>query len=687
MLLIGLLLPIYSSSLTSSWQMDDRPNILNNSRLHLKDLMPESLWQTFFTNQGRIEKKLFRPLPSLTLGLNWYFNGNNPFGYHLVNLGLHILTAWILYRLFFLLLVLFNPKARACCFSENHAAAVLAAIFWAINPIQIQAVTYIVQRMAVMAGLSYAAGLLAYVKFRTASGRGKQWYWGTACILCFFCGLGSKENAVMLPFSMLLMEWIFFQGGRMDFLYRPKFWFFAVPLSIMGLWLVLSLTNGSPLQYLRGSYGSRPFTLEERLLTQPRVLLGYLSQIFYPLPKRFSIAHDVTVSVSLFHPWATLPSILAVFGMIGGAIFLARRRSIIAFAVLFFFLNHAVESTVFPLELVFEHRNYLPSFFLFLPLSVGLQRVLIELGRAQRHFLQVGIATATISVVIAIGLGTYTRNLAWATDISLWSDAVSKAPNNIRPLATLAIKLAWQEHPSPTDYRRALNLFQRTLDLTPASRIMERAETLGNMAAIHFLQGENQRAIAIYRQAMELDPDFLKHRSDLVKPLIITGQFEEALHHAAYLVDRQPDNPDYLNLQGMIYLWQNRPAEALPCFQHALAKDKISPAISLNMGLALTRLAHFKNGRWFCQRAIGQSPHDLDPWLALIENRSRAGDENKAEYYAQRLVGFFPVAIIVARLKDMKSDYRNAPLSFEHIASYVENALQASVNSIPIADK
>ena len=121
-------------------------------------------------------------------------------------------------------------------------------------------------------------------------------------------------------------------------------------------------------------------------MTEPRVLCIYLSQLFYPVPTRLSIEHDIIYSTSLIRPWTTLPAILGVFFLIGLAGRQMRRRPMLSFAILFFFLNHAVESSVLPLELIFEHRNYLPSMFLFVPVAIGLQRVL-DFYRAKQSVL------------------------------------------------------------------------------------------------------------------------------------------------------------------------------------------------------------------------------------------------------------------------------------------------------------
>jgi len=679
-LIIVIVFLVYSNSFQAEWHMDDRPNIVNNRDLHIQNLMPESIWQTFFANQGREEPKLFRPLACFTFAVNWYIGQDDTFGYHVVNLGFHIATAIALYILLIRLLSLvYMPGEHKK--THVYSIALFAAVLWAVHPIQTQAVTYIVQRMAVMAAFFYVLSVLYYVKARTADSIKQKWIFALLCVLWFLCAMGSKENAIMVPFSLVLVEWIFFQKGRTDFLRWPATWCTFAGLAIVAIISVLVLTGGAPLDTMRGWYGSRPFSFEERLLSQPRVVLTYLSQIFYPLPERFSIAHDVTLSKSVFFPWTTLPAIATIFAMISGALFLVKRHPLLSFAILFFFLNHVIESSILPLEIVFEHRNYLPTMFLFLPIAAGLISLLLKLKQDNR--LVHGImSVAIVFMLISVGISTYSRNEAWATGITLWSDAAQKAPSSVRPIVTLGIKLAWQDSPSQSDYKYALSLFRRALNLPEAARKTEKVEILNNIASTYFHMGEYDKAIATYLEALEIDPSFLKNRSGVLGPLILSGNFEDALYHAEHLIDRRPQNPDYLSRMGFIHLWMGNADEALPFFQKALAYGPNRPSLLLNIGVTLTRLESFENGRWLLHQSAKRSQGELVPLLALIENRVRAGDHETAAAYARYVVSRFPAPVIYNTLDNADKNYQSAPITPKHIAQFIEIELKISTFNI-----
>lgn len=657
----AIVIPVYANTFDAAWHLDDLPNIVNNKALHLSTTTPQHLWNTFFASPLH-PGNLYRPLACLSFALNYYFGGVNPPGYHLVNLGFHLATAFALFLLSVRILSFARIRGET---TENSpdifSIALLGTILWAIHPIQTQAVTYIVQRMAVMAAFFYLLAMLCFLKARTAETFREQCQYTVFCLFCFLCALGSKENAIMLPFTLMLMEWCFFRKGGSGFLRRPFTWILVCLVVIAATICVVKAGGG-----LIKGYDSRPFTLYQRLLTEPRVLLGYLTQILLPAPERFSITHDITVSTSIFHPWTTLPAVLVMTGLIFGALLAAPIYPVAAFSVLFFFLNHVVESSVLPLELVFEHRNYLPSLFLFLPIAASLLR-LIAKSKKKSPVFHLILGLTIILMIVSLGLSTYMRNSAWATERSLWADAARKAPNSIRPLVTLGIEYGWKENPSPIDHDYAIALFRKALELPQTARKTERVEIMGNIAGVYSRRGDYDKAISTYLEALRIDTKFLKNRYDLIKALILKGRFAEAEHHARYLTARRPHDPQYSDILGFILLWRGQYNEALEYMRRAFEKNLQSLPLSLNIGIALTRMDCYENGRWFLLKSTQMNSRAPMPWFALIENRLRAGDSAGAADYAKEVVSRFAVSAIFEQIEKPGNDYRSAPLSMEMI--------------------
>ena len=309
-LIILLIFPIYTNTLNASWQLDDDPNIVNNSRLHIDNLLPSTLYKTFFAYPGT-EIKLYRPLPMLTFALNWYFGRDDPAGYHLINILIHIFTSFVLLALTW---TLFRTPILKGRYSKQdvYFISLLSATLWAINPIQTQAVTYIVQRMAAMATLFYLLGILFYIKARISQTPLKRVLLFLLCFISLLCALGSKENAAIFPIALILVEISFFPKLIMKGLKFPFPRLVAEISTIVFLLSIFMYSKGNFFFFLRGYDSIRYFDLWERLITQPRVIIFYLTQIFYPIPQRLSVSHDIQVATSIIDPWTTLPTILII---------------------------------------------------------------------------------------------------------------------------------------------------------------------------------------------------------------------------------------------------------------------------------------------------------------------------------------------------------------------------------------
>ena len=672
-LLFLLILPVYSNTFHASWNLDDQPNIVTNDRLHIDNLMPTTLWKTLFAHPGSKEK-LYRPLACLTFAINWYFGKNNTFGYHAVNIGIHILCAFFLYLT---ILYLFQTPRLKTRYQPEDAffISLLGAALWALNPIQTQAITYIVQRMAAMAAMFYILGLYFYLKGRLSDNLRHQIIFFVACFLSFCLSMGSKENGVMMPFSLILVEIVFFQGIGQPTANTKKFWtaLVIVVFTLLIIYASFMFTRVN-LSTIFDHDSDRSFSVYERLLTESRIVLYYLSQIFYPIPTRLSVEHDFVVSTSLLKPWMTLPSILMICGLIGLSFVRLWKNPLIAFGILFFFMNHVVESTVILLELIFEHRNYLPSAFLFLPVAAGI-KALLNLYTKKKLFMRGCIISFVVLLMVGLGWSTYLRNNVWKNKQTLWQDAALKAPGSARPINILAIDLAWGENSDPRRYDKALALFAKSLPLHK-HRSYHIADILGNMASVYSHNHQYERAVDLHERALKIDPGFTKCRYDLTNTLILMGRWEEASKHADLVISKGSVKDDYYNIKGFILLWQKKADLALPYFQKALSLSPNKASILLNTGVTLSSMGNHKNAEWFLLRAVKNSPRDINSLFALIENCVRANDMQKAEKYTERLISSFSLDLVTRNLEILPVNYRFAPISKELIAPLIEKKIR-----------
>jgi len=671
-LLFLFVLIIYSNSFKSSWHLDDYPNIVDNPKLHINNLHPSSILETFYSlyDKGSYQsEKLYRPIPCLTFALNWYFDKNNVAGYHIINILIHIVTAFIL---FFATLQLFKTPALKQNQNNIMSISLLSTVLWAIQPVHVQAVTYIVQRMASMAAMFYILSIYFFLKGRNSDLNSGKKYFFTACFLSYIFAFFSKENAVILPLTLVLIEIVFYEKFKNTD--KRIIWIcFGSGMVLFALSSVM-LLKGDIFSFLSG-YDTRPFTMSERLLTQPRILIFYLSQLFYPVSTRISIHHDVIISRSLFDPLTTFPSIIAVAGIIGLGIYWIRKYPVFSFAVLFFFLNHAIESSIIPLELIFDHRNYLPSFFLFLPVASGIYK-LLDYYEKEKRVIYYSLILFMVCLLTGIGISTYTVNIAWATEKTLWEDAMEKAPNSFRP----PHNLAWYYYEKIGRYDIALELYKKSLSLTSVIKIKYKALAFNNIANIYYRFNNYDMAIKYYKEALKEYTGYAPARFNMIYALLLAGIPDEALKNIEILLKIYPDNIEYLKTRGFILLKSGQVEDSIQIFNKALEMAPDDGQALMNMGIALSMSNLYEKAEYYLKKAL--SYDRLIVLFSLIENRLKADDINSAEKYSQELLNSFNFNAIINRLKENRENILGFPISEEMIALFISDRLNKKADRL-----
>ncbi len=650
--------------------MDDRPQILTNHRIQITEISLNQLTQAA---HGRIGTgTLYRPVAAISLALNWYFGQNSVTGYHIVNFLIHLSTAWVLFltvrTLLSTPLFLNRYTSGEICF-----IAVFASLFWALNPLQTQAVTYIVQRMAALSALFSLLTLLCYLKARLSQKNNTKAIFFTCTALSFLLAIFSKENAVIIILTFPIFELLFFQQKLSRQIIKK-----LIQGILLGLVIVLlSVIALRPelFDFIPNYYRNRPFTLSERFLTEQRVVIFYLTQLFFPAPYRLSVEHDFILSTSLFTPWTTIAAICFNVFLVFFAVKNGRKYPLLSLAILFFYLNHIIESTIVPLELIFEHRNYLPSLFLFLPVVQG-SLFLIKRPGGNKFITFSLIGTLTLLLGLS-GFATYQRNKVWQTEESLWIDALRKAPDSARPLANLAIRLAWGPSPSEAKYRKALELTQRTLELRMSRTRLDAAQ-LGNMASIHNQLGEHNQALSFYKKAIALAPEDANIRYNYCKTLIMKGDFTQAKQELILIIERGFIHPDYFNMLGFLNLWLNQPDEALPAIQRALKSAPGRADILLTLSKTFSMLGLHNKAKWYLSLARNNGRDDAVISLSIIENALLSGNKQEAKKELQRSIDHFPLRYFLSPLTGSTVDRnRQIPLETNILIPYLQSELPA----------
>lgn len=539
-LILAILVGIsYRDALQNDFHFDDRENIVDHPPVHMKAFDLPSLalaWsQPLLYN---------RPLPSLTFAVDWWRGHGQAQAFQETNLLLHIINAVLV----FLLLRLIGGLSRGApppTAARTGLVMLLGAALWAVHPIQVQAVTYIVQRMAELAALFSLVSVICYIQWRTAEKH--RWPWLVGMLTAFALGAVSKENAWITPGLWWLAEFGLCRGGRPLFGKRADVILFALPF-LVGCYVVFDIASGTgPIsqRYLPG-YAVRDFSLAERLLTQPRVVIFHISQTLMPMPGRFSVEHDYILSSNLFNPPSTALALAVILAWCaaGLAALISLNHRLTGFWMLWIPVTLAVESSAVPLEMVFEHRMYLPSVGL-----VGLVVLVLTSPRLDSR-LAAGIGTAALLALLWI---TPQQVRVWRSDFSLYENAVRVAPGSARAWSNYGGELVKSGRSE-----EAVKALRRSIQLNPRNHV-----TWDTLGVIYMDADDLANADLALRKAYQLG----------------------AAHHTT------------LNHMGELYLKMGNAAAAADQFSAAAKKLPDEPVYRWNLAVAQEKLGDCRSAR------------------------------------------------------------------------------------------
>ncbi len=536
-------LALYANSLHGPFVFDDLHSISRNPDIQITDLSPGSLFRAAFAPFSPN-----RPVPKATFGIQAWMSGQDPYAFHLVNVLIHAMTGLLLYLL--LRITLSLAPAPPGDESASRLVPLAATALWLVHPVQTQSVAYIVQRMNSMAALFFVGSLVAYARGRLSSGKWNRAGWFAGCAACGAAAVGSKEIAATLPVFLFLYEWFFFQDLSGRWLLR-KLPAIAV-LAVLAALVVLVYTDFQPLARILKSYETRDYTLIQRVMTEWRVLLWYITFFLAPLPFRQTLDHDFSLSRSLFSPPSTFLCGLLILAALAWAVWAARRRRLLSFAVFWFFGNLAMESSVFGLELLFEHRMYLPSMFV----SAALVVLAFSVLRGPRERIWV-----LSSVVAVFAVLTVARSAVWSDEFRLWTDSANKSPHKMRPRLNLGALHLEAGRPD-----LAVPWLTEALKMDP-----DNAWTLYNLGQAKGDLGKTTEEKDLYQRALAKDPDLAEAHNNLGLALIREGKIEEGMAHVNRAIELKPANPKALLNAGLAFLKADRFQEAAGYLEKALA--------------------------------------------------------------------------------------------------------------------
>lgn len=546
-LLIGI---AFQDAPDNDFHLDDQPNIVNHEPIRLQTFSVSGIWQA-----GSDAMLPRRVLPSITFAIDWLRGDGDPRPFIWTNLFIHSANAILVAILLILLLRAQMPSRKIT--PLWFVPILLATAIWAIHPIQIQAVTYIVQRMASMATFFALISLISYILGRQAERL--NWAWFSAASISFIAAMACKENAAIVLILIILVEFGIIRHGKPLIRSRWEYTLLVLPALLVLYTLADVISGAGPLTtWVTPGYSMRNFTMDERLLTQPRVVFFHLSQILWPSPGRFSLEHDFAASTGLLSPPVTLAAIAALFAWVGGGLWLLLRHPstrVWGFCLLWAPATLAIESSFISLEMVFEHRMYFPLIGLLGLLAMGLQNATAS-----------GIRTAGLSVVLSCGflifclIATLQRVPHWQSTLMLYESAIAHAPSNPRLRANLG-----------SEYFKAEKFAQSQQATEAALR----------------LEPNNLQALEIYGSLL-LRAGQVSQAEQIFQRALAQGEPSHAL----------------INQLGFLAVRQGNFSRARSLFLQAAEQMSWNPAYIWNAALALERTGDCTQARQFWQRYL-----------------------------------------------------------------------------------
>ncbi|MCX7552937.1 hypothetical protein OS175_03520 [Marinicella sp. S1101] len=363
--------------------------------------------------------QLKRPVSMLSFLLDAQQWPADPYSFKRTNLIIHVLNGCLLFALIRLLFATKPDWSR-----YQIAIAFFAAGTWLVHPFLVSTTLYVVQRMAMLPLTFMLLGLLilTWSRIRQDASGFKQQFLSVfiAVPVMTFLAVLSKENGALFLLLVLLYDRFILQSfmGLPALLPKISFWLIKLPAAVFVIAILIKVPD------LMGRYEVRDFTVIERIMTQMRVLSDYLYQLFFPRYLTYGVFTDAfPVSKGLLQPITTLVATAFIIGILVIAYLLRHRFVWFSFAVFFYFTAQLLESTIIPLEIYFEHRNYLASIFLTIPVIMPI----IKLVEKSKIFWLV-----PISMLLFLSFTTYIKSNMWGNNMQLHQIALQRFPASIR---------------------------------------------------------------------------------------------------------------------------------------------------------------------------------------------------------------------------------------------------------------
>jgi len=567
LLILGLGIAVYAKTNSFPFFFDDVPYLKLNPVIRSFSFItdPESVLHMGIYSDVK-NNVLLRPVAYASFALNYTLHGLDVWGYHLLNLILHLCNGLLVYLL--VRLVLRTPAMEGSGDTAGHGTVerhrflpLFCALLFTVHPLQTQAVTYIIQRFVPLCTFFTLGSLVLYGYARHAAQRPVR----VACYLfslaaCILAML-SKEIAFTIPIMIALYEIAFLDGAPRKRAARlvPFLLSMAIiPSILLKLSALTDIDDSESIADAINLVNFKGTSSWDYLITQFGVMTRYLRLLVLPINQNFD--YDYQLQTQFFTPAVLLPLfILLVIAVTGVWLLIHSRKrrnpeaglcALTAFGIFWFFITQAVVSSIVPIEdLIFEHRAYLPSIGFFMATLAGVALLYNTRKPGKSLYASpVVIGILSIAVLVYASAG-FKRNSIWEDKITFWRDVVSKSPNKARPHVNLGLALLDEPHQN-------LEMIEKMKKITalglPGLFPQENSGPFKPQLS-PYDQDQVDNAIHEFRSAIRIRPKWMAAHLDLGDALLLKGDLEEAKKEIATAQAIAPKSFTPYLLLGKLY--------------------------------------------------------------------------------------------------------------------------------------
>jgi len=598
----------YQNSFTGSFVFDDVVSIIRNPTI--RHLWPP--WQALSPPHGNGLPVEGRPFINLSLAINYALGGYVVWGYHALNLAVHVLAGLTLLGVVHRTLL--QPSLRERFGASANGLALTTAVIWTVHPLQTESVTYVIQRAESIMGLCYLLTMYCFIR---GAGSVRPWLWYSLCVTACALGMSSKEVMVSAPLMVMLYDRTFISGSFREAWRQRR----PLYLALAGSWIVLAyLVVGAA-----GRGGTAGFAGKsiwwQYALTQSCAITRYLMLSVWPRPLVFDYGTNLVTGIGQVVQCALVVGLL----MIGTAISV-RRWPALGFLGCWFFAILAPSSSVVPVvtQTVAEHRMYLPLAAVIAGVTMGGFTLIRDICGVQHKTwrLVAGGAGATVALVLMVL--TIQRNNDYHSGFSIWRDTVAKCPGNARARTNLGFALQqagrWQD---------AVGQYEQALQIDP-----DYVDAHLDLASILLALGRPQEAAVQCRDALRILPDYIGARVNLGNALLQMGQVPDAIVEYEHALRIKPDFVEAHNNLGNALAYQGRLPEAVEHWEQALRLQPDYADAHINLGMTLLRSGRFPEAAGHWEQVVRLKPDYAEAHYNLGVCREKTGQvrEGIAQY-------------------------------------------------------